>query len=192
MKRGLLILVVLIAAGFLGYKFFIKKDGGNSPKAEPMTVTGSDSLTISMAAALHSYYNLKDAFIKSDTSLVNQAAGEFVGKLDAVKMEEVKADTSLIQLAKQLQQEISRQAGQLAVAQGIEPKRKTFQILSDQLYDLLRTVRYSGSKVYQQFCPMAFDNAGAAWLSNSTEVVNPYFGEKMPNCGEVRDSLRTQ
>jgi Cu(I)/Ag(I) efflux system membrane fusion protein len=57
------------------------------------------------------------------------------------------------------------------------------------MFDLLRTIRYNGSKVYQQYCPMAFNNAGAAWLSNSTEIVNPYFGEKMLHCGDLRDSV---
>jgi hypothetical protein len=36
---------------------------------------------------------------------------------------------------------------------------------------------------------MAFDNKGADWLSDVSEVVNPYFGESMPGCGEVKEIL---
>jgi Cu(I)/Ag(I) efflux system membrane fusion protein len=36
---------------------------------------------------------------------------------------------------------------------------------------------------------MAFDNKGAYWLSNVSEIKNPYFGEKMLTCGSVQDSL---
>ncbi|MCI5144851.1 MAG: DUF3347 domain-containing protein, partial [Candidatus Electrothrix sp. AR3] len=39
------------------------------------------------------------------------------------------------------------------------------------------------------FCPMAFGNAGATWLSPSEEINNPYFGQMMLRCGEVRQQL---
>jgi membrane fusion protein, copper/silver efflux system len=45
-------------------------------------------------------------------------------------------------------------------------------------------------KVYRQFCPMAFDDKGAFWLSESDEILNPYFGDMMLNCGEVTDIYR--
>ena len=40
-------------------------------------------------------------------------------------------------------------------------------------------------KGYRQFCPMAFDFKGAFWLSDSEEILNPYFGEEMLTCGNV-------
>ncbi len=39
---------------------------------------------------------------------------------------------------------------------------------------------------------MAFNNRGAHWLSDTTEVVNPYFGDEMLHCGSVTDTLRFQ
>ena len=36
---------------------------------------------------------------------------------------------------------------------------------------------------------MAFDNQGAYWLSNAKQIRNPYFGEKMLTCGEVKEKL---
>jgi hypothetical protein len=191
MKRGILLVIILAILGFLGYKFFFDKDDDKGPKPEPMVITGSDSLTTTTAAALQAYYELKDAFVKSDTSLVNQTAPAFVAKLDAIQLNAAQADTALMELAGQLRQTIGDETRKIPGIAALEDKRRTFQVMSDQLYDFLRTIRYSGSKVYQQFCPMAFDNTGAAWLSNSTEVVNPYFGDKMLHCGEVRDSLRT-
>ncbi len=192
MKRGLLLVILLALAGFLAYKFFIKKDDAEREKTAPITITATDSLTVAMAAALQSYYDMKDAFVKSDTGLVNKTAALFAGKLQAVNMEDIKADTTLVQLAEQLKTTINGEIDQLTAEPGIAVKRKTFQSVSDHLYDLLRTVRYNGSKVYQQYCPMAFENTGAAWLSNSTEIQNPYFGNKMLTCGELRDSLSVE
>ncbi|MDC7997420.1 DUF3347 domain-containing protein [Gilvibacter sediminis] len=46
-----------------------------------------------------------------------------------------------------------------------------------------------GGAVYKQYCPMAFNNTGAYWLSNSKEIYNPYFGDMMLNCGRVSDTF---
>ena len=51
------------------------------------------------------------------------------------------------------------------------------------------TGRYDGEKVYYQYCPMAFNNKGAYWLSNQSVIRNPYFGNEMLECGKVEDSV---
>lgn len=42
---------------------------------------------------------------------------------------------------------------------------------------------------YEQYCPMADDNNGAYWLSESNKVLNPYFGSSMLNCGEIKNEI---
>jgi hypothetical protein len=44
--------------------------------------------------------------------------------------------------------------------------------------------------VYYQFCPMAFDNKGAYWISKTEDVRNPYFGLKMLSCGEIVQEIK--
>ena len=36
---------------------------------------------------------------------------------------------------------------------------------------------------------MALDNAGAFWLSEHKEILNPYMGQAMLTCGEVKETL---
>ncbi|MCK5706403.1 MAG: efflux RND transporter periplasmic adaptor subunit [Candidatus Aureabacteria bacterium] len=43
------------------------------------------------------------------------------------------------------------------------------------------------SKLYLIFCPMAFDGKEAYWLSNEQEIKNPYYGDAMPSCGEIKN-----
>ncbi|HSW45824.1 MAG TPA: efflux RND transporter periplasmic adaptor subunit [Phycisphaerae bacterium] len=38
----------------------------------------------------------------------------------------------------------------------------------------------------EAFCPMAFDDRGAAWLQAGEQISNPYFGHKMLRCGMIR------
>ena len=46
-----------------------------------------------------------------------------------------------------------------------------------------------GKTVYYQFCPMAFNEKGAFWLSTTKEISNPYFGDQMLTCGEIKETL---
>lgn len=46
-----------------------------------------------------------------------------------------------------------------------------------------------GEPLYRAYCPMAFDNRGAAWLQAGQQIDNPYFGHKMRRCGTVERSF---
>jgi Cu(I)/Ag(I) efflux system membrane fusion protein len=45
--------------------------------------------------------------------------------------------------------------------------------------------------IYVVYCPMAFDNKGAHWLSEGEAVANPYFGQSMLGCGDIQKKLGT-
>ena len=70
-------------------------------------------------------------------------------------------------------------------------------MISEGLYNLVRTVKYDRQKLYHQHCPMAFnDEEEAWWISNSNKIENPYMGKNHPTyhagmlgCGEVKDSI---
>jgi hypothetical protein len=79
----------------------------------------------------------------------------------------------------------------------IEGKRRSFYTLSENLYNLVRTVHYDQQVIYHDKCPMAFnDSEEAYWLSNTKQIINPYLGRKHPHyaggmvgCGSVEDSI---
>lgn len=84
-----------------------------------------------------------------------------------------------------------------AVADSLPDKAKSIDELRTALPALTRAVEsYLRSfghgldgPVYEAFCPMAFDNKGAAWLQTQTRILNPYFGKKMLRCGEIRGAI---
>lgn len=50
----------------------------------------------------------------------------------------------------------------------------------------------SGGTIYKKFCPMAFNNNDAYWYADIEEINNPYFGDKMLNCGAVKKTIKKQ
>ncbi len=70
-----------------------------------------------------------------------------------------------------------------------EQQRVAFGHISNAIYSLLKAVEVKNAGAYKQYCPMAFNDKGAYWLSDEEDIKNPYFGKKMLTCGEVTDSL---
>ncbi|MEO7309607.1 MAG: DUF3347 domain-containing protein [Chitinophagaceae bacterium] len=190
MKKGLLALLVL-GGGFAVYWFFIReKPAPSGPPPKPLDITTNTSaFSGSFDKMLNTYYVLRDAFVKSDPGTVDIVASQFRFDVDTLNVKELKADPAIISTAQNLKESVSAEIQAMLKTPGIEDKRKSFQIVSDAIYDLIRTVKFDKGMVYQLHCPMAFNNAGANWLSNKDEVINPYFGDKMLHCGEAIDSL---
>jgi len=190
MKKAF-ISVGLLAVAFAGYWFFIRKtDGVSRVKDKPLEIKANTSaFSGSFEKMLNSYYVLRNAFIKSDAGEVDKMALQLASFVDTLPVTELKADPAIISTAQSFKESIVAETKALVKTPGLEEKRKSFQIISDAMYDLIRTVKYDNAMVYQLHCPMAFNNAGANWLSNKTEIVNPYFGDKMLHCGDVIDSL---
>ena len=159
-------------------------------KDEPLAQSkNSENFNVKFTSLLNHYFHLKDAFVLSNDTMAVTHAKLLAGSADSLDMKEVIADTNIVDMAKQYVESVSAEAKGLAGEKDIEAKRKSFQMISDNMYDLVRTVRFDRQIVYHQFCPMAFNDAGAYWLSATADIKNPYFGKKMLTCGEVKDSI---
>lgn len=193
MKKALLFLILAIA-GVAIYFLFVKKDEDREegPKQQPLVVgDNSNAFNQSYNSLLTAYDALKDALVASDTAKASAAARDLRVAADSLKVDEIKGDSAgtLKETARVFASTISSSAHALSLEQGLPAKRKEFEMIADNLYNLTRTVRYDGQKLYWQFCPMAFDNKGAYWISDERTIRNPYFGDAMLECGHVEDSL---
>lgn len=178
---------------------FLAACGGNDEKAAvteaPQVPLGqsvnSDTFNLVFGKMLDSYFQLKDHFIKENDTLITQSTAQLLADINATDgvLGELKADSSIIATAKTYTTGITNELAAVKQEKDIEERRKSFQVLSEQLYDLIRTVKYDRAVVYHQYCPMAFNDAGAFWLSNSSDIRNPYLPKKMLICGEVKDSI---
>ena len=160
---------------------------------EPQKALGqsvnSDSFNVSFNAVLSAYYELKNAFIKEDINVINKVSNTLITNTAALKLTELKADSLIVNTAKQYTQNLQDELNGLVKEADLENKRQSFQIVTNDVYDLIRTVKYDRAKVYLQHCPMAFKNKGADWLSNSSEIENPYLPKMMLDCGVIKDSV---
>lgn len=168
-------------------------DDSKTAIVEPQKALGqsvnSDSFNTSFNAVLTAYYELKNAFIREDINVINNISTSLIAKASALKITELKADSLIINTAKLYTQNLQDELSGLIKETDLDNKRKSFQIVTNDVYDLIRTVKYDRAKVYLQHCPMAFKNKGADWLSNSAEIENPYLPKMMLDCGVIKDSV---
>ncbi|MBS3742654.1 MAG: DUF3347 domain-containing protein, partial [Candidatus Cloacimonetes bacterium] len=91
------------------------------------------------------------------------------------------------------QKVLKEKAEKIQKAEKLGEQRKHFIQLSGNMIELVKTFEApetdQGSSLYVQFCPMANDDKGAFWLSKEGEVKNPYYGDMMLTCGEVREEI---
>ncbi|HEY4155155.1 MAG TPA: DUF3347 domain-containing protein [Puia sp.] len=200
MKKALSLVVVLAAALAITYLLLHKRSSSGAPEKRdaPLAVAaGSSAFNRSFTLIMNNYYELSDAFVNWDTAAIREKANKLSSSVDSLKLNELKADTAILQTADNLAQSIRGEIAGLNGEADIEQKRREFYMVSDILYNLIRTVRYDGATVYHMECPMAFsDSSEAYWLSASSKVVNPYLGKKHPvykdkmlDCGKVNDSI---
>jgi len=124
--------------------------------------------------AIGQYMMLKDALVSNNLDVAKEAASMMQIHLDPEWAEEF-ADA----------------LDHLIASPDMSVARKAFFLLSQSYFEYLHHESPLGHEIYLQFCPMAFDNAGAMWLSEDKDILNPYFGDEMLTCGMTTEILHS-
>lgn len=121
-----------------------------------------------MAKVFNQYIDLKTALVNTDAATASNAASNLMTAFANVGVDEapMKAAQNIVE------------------SDDIEAQRTAFVAVTTEVEKLLAGALDEGT-IYKQYCPMAFDNTGAYWLSESKEIRNPYFGDKMLKCGRI-------
>jgi membrane fusion protein, copper/silver efflux system len=129
-----------------------------------------DRFLVQLQEVYKSYISLKNSLVETDAGKAKEAATELLASLGKVDMKLLKggAHDKWMELYSAMDKSIKS----IASAGDIGEQRAGFSSLSNQLFTTIRTFGIPEGTVYWQYCPMAFDDKGAYWLSDQ----NPYFG----------------
>lgn len=157
--------------------------GSETMKPEAITKVATQT-SFSLKEIVSNYLALKNALIKDDSNRAAEAGKaivESMAKLDMKNLsgEQMKSYMEVADDAKEHAEHIGSNGGD------IEHQREHFVLLSKDINDLINLFG-TKQKLYQDFCPMADDNKGAIWISETKEIKNPYLGAKMPTCGTIK------
>ena len=188
------------SAQLQGKKSMMNKEGGKTITGheghlgmEMSSITKNERLKVSvkfqeqLKMVFNNYIKLKDALVKDDADDVIIEAKNTLSSLTKVDMKllkDEKAHADWMVLHKEIESSVSS----ISEETNIKAQRSHFKRLSMHLISAIETFGIN-KKVYSQYCPMADNNNGAYWLSKQEKVINPYFGEAMLTCGEVKQVI---
>ena len=158
-------------------------------KAVAVTYTNIDvKAAVSIKEIVDHYLHIKNALANdyaSEAASGGKAMGKAINNLDkSLLTAEQKAayDNN--------EEEMKEHAEHIAKnGDNIKHQRSYFVMMSEVVYDLVKNFG-AGRPLYHDHCPMARDNQGAMWISETKEIKNPYFGAEMPKCGTVEEVIK--
>lgn len=133
------------------------------------------------------YIRIKDALVNEEPAQAGQDAKRFKDALS--KMDKDLLQDQARQVWMEKSERIQSAAGRIAGTQSIEDQRQAFSNLTAAFYATIRQFQVENLDGYYQYCPMAFNNKGGYWLSQTEEIRNPYFGESMMTCGSTEETI---
>jgi len=155
-------------------------------RPETKTLEVSTAFQSQLTQLTEEYFKVKNSLVNDDAPATQKAAVSIKSSLSNVDMSLVKGAAHDRWMS--IRSEVDKAAGMMIKETDIAKQRTHFAPLSQAFLDLTETFGLTKDKVYKEFCPMAFDNKGAFWLSESSEIRNPYFGAAMLTCGEVKET----
>lgn len=141
------------------------------PAAGDQTSQENSRKELDLPAIINAYLDVKESLVNSNPEDVIDASSSLYDHVE--KSAAFKASVKALAESKEL-----------------EAQRKQFEVVSNELYELVKNSEELPQTLYWQYCPMAFNNAGAYWLSGEKKIQNPYFGDKMLSCGSVKETLQ--
>lgn len=150
--------------------------------AAPVTHT-----QFSIDEIINNYLKLKNALTKDDTQNAGNAGKVLYATFNAINPSALEAKLKKEYLdiaddAKEHAEHIGNNAGK------IDHQREHFAMLSEDINALIKAFG-TKQKLFQDFCPMYDNGKGAIWISETKDIKNPYYGNKMMGCGTMKKEL---
>jgi len=128
------------------------------------------------SAILNTYYGLKDALMAGNSGDASAKAEEFIKAANGIDYKIISEGNINILL---------KDATAISEGKSISEQRLDFANLSANVLALAKSQKLSDQPIYAAYCPMK----KAYWLSSDKTIKNPYFGNTMPTCGKVVETI---
>ena len=146
------------------------------------------SVAVYLKKITDNYMQIKNAFTSGKANEAGDAAKNMFEALKGFDKSLLTANQK--KLYDQQEGSLKENAEHISASTGdIADQREHFVALSEGMYALVKAFG-SGKTLYHDHCPMAQNGKGAMWLSETKEIKNPYFGDKMMECGSVEEEIQ--
>ncbi|TWW00378.1 DUF3347 domain-containing protein [Chitinophaga pinensis] len=181
--------IFLVIIAFFACNESVKKSPAGDAAQEHLKAPYAAQFYDSLKVTMDAYYDLTDGFSQGNATYVNKWSAILKQHVDSLPLQALQMDAVKLEAIRSTTGSISADLAGVLGEQDMEEKRAGFGMVSDMLYDIIQATGLKGNTIYRQYCPMAFNDRGAYWMSKSSKLQNPFFGNGMLGCVEVTDSL---
>lgn len=165
----------------------VKEEVTNSATVEHSLKEVSPATREMMKSLFGHYTHLKNALVNADVKEAQMGAQAMLDVLNKFDVSKITAEEKKI-LDSHLAP-IKEDASHIVENNEIAHQREHLVSLSTHVYELVKAFGVE-KEVYYSYCPMANNDKGAYWVSEIKEIKNPYFGNDMLTCGEVKETIK--
>ncbi|MFA9389433.1 MAG: efflux RND transporter periplasmic adaptor subunit [Prolixibacteraceae bacterium] len=162
------------------------ENSGLKMKVEKNTVP--EAFKKQLTAVYSTYIEMKNALVSAEPKKAVSEAQKVEQALNKVQMELLEGDAHITWMEQLKEMQKSIQA--ISETEKIDQQRLEFSSFNLAFYKSIKTFGLTNTETYYQFCPMANEDKGAYWLSETKDIRNPYFGDMMLKCGENRETIK--
>lgn len=137
---------------------------------------------------INSYLELKNEFIEGNSLAVQKSSKELL--LHFLEAGNQLKDKQSFKTWEELADKLVKDLQSINNSKDIKVQREIFIDFNLYFYKLIKAFGVNNITLFYQYCPMANESKGAFWISNSSVIKNPYFGNKMLGCGETKEILK--
>lgn len=157
----------------------------NNVKMVARTFTTVDpAVSTFMKSMAVDYLAVKNALTNDKETDAAAASGKMYGAMKGFDKSLLSADQKKVY--DDIEADLKEHAEHISKSK-IEHQREHFAMMSKDMYDMVKAFG-AGMTLYHDHCPMYKE--GSMWLSETKDIKNPYYGDKMMTCGSVEEMMK--
>ncbi len=137
-----------------------------------------------MKSLIQNYLGIKNALVNNDEVAAAAASSQFINGMQ--NLDKGSFTVAQKKVYDGIEVSLKKEADSISKTK-IDGQREHFFVLSKDVYSLVKAFG-ANIPLYSDNCPMYHN--GAMWLSEVTEIKNPYLGTKMMGCGSVQEKFQ--
>jgi hypothetical protein len=130
------------------------------------------------------YLRVKNALVNSNETEAATASGNMYAAMKSFDKSLLTADQKKVY--DDIESDLKEHAEHISKSK-IDHQREHFATMSKDMYDMVKAFG-AGMTLYHDHCPMYSD--GSMWLSETKDIKNPFYGDKMMTCGSVEEMMK--
>ncbi len=141
------------------------------------------ALNAALNKVIDTYLDIKNALVAGDATSAQTKAKTMAVILGTISDKDMNATQR--KAWAEYSNKLASDAQQIGAQNNLEVKRDRFATLSNNFMAIVKVFKVNRTPLYQQYCPMK----KFYWLSESSAIKNPYYGNAMLTCGTTQETI---